>query len=177
MPLLSQAQITKKKSNPSSEAVLTTQKESFGGPEYYGKRIADTIFYPNRIIKAIGFYAVDSKGKKLYYRTGLWAEYYSNGKLKSIGNFDFRTVYSCCGGTLCQQVCLYKIGEWTYYYDNGFVKAKGSYMVEKTEANTNIENQFIYRSLITDDWLFYDKDGQTAKDKARIILDLERPEL
>ena len=177
-PLASSSQTVKKKTSTSNEFYLFRQPkflmDSLG---YHGDKFLDTIYYTDKKIKAIGFYAIDIQGDKTYYRVDLWTEFYNNGEIKSIGKYQFALVYDCCGGTLCNQVCPYKVGDWTYYYDNGKIKAAGSFRVEKTKANTSVENQFNYKSIMTSSWLFYDSNGQLANDQRKIALDVEKPTL
>jgi len=169
VPLVSTAQLDTRKN-----------KKIFGPysmqPQFlHGNKILDTIYYPDKKIKAIGFYAVDDEGKKTYYRTALWTEYYNNGEIKSRGSYLFNFIYGCCGGLPCVHSNVYKVGDWIYYYENAVVKAKGIYKVERIEVSTGVENQFAYKSVYTDAWNFYDPDGQIAKDRQKIISELEKP--
>lgn len=177
-PAICYGQTSKAKSRASSPIQTVTQKkfrlDSF---DYNSKRTLDTIYYSDKKIKAIGFYVADDKGKKTPYRIGLWTEYFNNGEIRSIGNYIFNKVYGCCSAMPCFDINCYKTGEWIYYYDNGQVKATGTYKVERIAVNRGVANQFLYTSLITDSWNFYDADGQTTKDKQAIISTLEKPAL
>lgn len=175
-PVASYGQITKKKRNLPFQPFFSSQNLfHLDSSEYQGNKILDTIYYPDKKIKAIGFYSVDRNGRTTYYRAGLWTEFYNNGTIKSIGNYNFHLVYNCCGGAPCDQLNLYKVGEWIYYYDNGNIKAKGTYLIEKTNATTSFEHQIIYKSRITEEWVFFDTNGHIAKDKQKIIRDIQSP--
>jgi len=174
-PFISLAQEINKGTNLTLQPYLISN-DSFilDSSGYRGLKEIDTLYYPDKKIKAIGFYAVDKGGKSTYYRVGLWMEFYNNGEVKSIGNYNFHLLYGCCSAIPCTQLCPYKIGDWTYYYENGQIKARGAYKVDKIKVNTDVANQFTYKSIVTEEWLLYDIDGQTAKDKQKIISDLER---
>lgn len=81
----------------------------------------------------------DFFAKNYSFRIGLWSEFYENGKLKESGNYKLDTYVECCSSGLCDGYYSYKIGEWIYYYDNGQLKAKGTYRIEKKHKKTNCE--------------------------------------
>jgi hypothetical protein len=68
----------------------------------------------------------------------------------------------------------FKKGDWIYFYENGQTKAKGTYKVERVHVSAGVANQFESKSSTTIDWLINDEDGQPAKERQKIILDLER---
>jgi antitoxin component YwqK of YwqJK toxin-antitoxin module len=175
MPILLHAQMSKHKiSSTFQYSMLSKEKfqiDSFG---FHGPKLLDTLFYDNKQIKSIGYYAVDRKGNKTYHRVGVWADYYRNGQVMSIGNYDLQFYYGCYNTMPGVRYYAFKKGNWSYFYENGQIKAKGTYKIERVQVSAGMDNQFESKALTTADWLLNDENGQSAKDRQKIISDLER---
>lgn len=93
-------------------------------------------------------------------RIGYWNEFYENGQLKESGNYNLDTYKDCCTGGICDVYYSYKIGEWIYYHENGKLKAKGTYRIGKNIKKTNCGNSAeINLGQVTESWIFYDGNG------------------
>jgi MORN repeat variant len=175
IPTVLHAQMSKRKNTLTFQTNLLNEDKfqinSFG---FSGPKHLDTLFYDNKQIKAIGYYAIDKQGNKSFHRVGLWTEYYRNGQIMSIGNYDLQFYYSCYNTMPGIRYYSFKKGYWNYFYENGQTKAKGTYKVERVQISTGVANQFESKSSTTADWLINDEDGQPAKDKQKIIFDLDR---
>jgi len=147
------------------------QIDSFG---FHGPKHLDTLFYDNKQIKAVGYYAVDKQGNKTYHRVGLWTDYYRSGQIMSIGNYDLQFYYGCYNTMPGVRYYSFKKGDWTYFYENGQTKAKGTYMVERVKVSAGVENQFESKSSTTASWIINDENGQPAKDRQKVISDLDK---
>ncbi len=103
----------------------------------------------------------------------MWTEFYENGTVKSVGNYDIQYLlvsYSSNTGIIYNE---YKTGEWVYYYENAQVKAKGRYKIVRTPVSTGVENQFTKSPVITEDWGFYNSDGKPLSNKKALIGEVE----
>lgn len=143
---------------------------------YHKQLTTDTIFYDNKKPKAIGTFAVDRNNKKEGYKVGKWTEYYENGQVKSIGEYQMAFVFACHSARPGLAYYTYKIGDWTYYYDNGQVMAKGKYDLTTQKVFTGIADQYAKKSVVTDVWLLYDNNGQAIPDRQKIVSELEKME-
>jgi antitoxin component YwqK of YwqJK toxin-antitoxin module len=143
---------------------------------YHGLFTVDTLFYDNKKIKSIGSFAIDRNTKKSDFKIGKWTEYYENGQLKSIGEYQMSYVLACRSAMPGLSYYSYKINNWTYYYVSGQVMANGKYELEKQKVFTGIANQFAKKSVVTNDWLFYNSNGQITSDNQKIIADLDKME-
>jgi len=143
---------------------------------YHGQIKFDTIFYDPKKIKSIGSFAIDRNEKNSDYKIGKWTEYYENGQVKSIGEYQMSYVMACRSAMPDLAYYSYKIGSWTYYHVNGQVMATGKYDLDKQKVFTGIANQFAKKSVVSNYWFFYDSDGQIASDKQKIIADLDKLE-
>ena len=143
----------------------------------YSKQLTtDTIFYDNKKIKAIGSFAVDRDNKKGDYKVGKWAEYYDNGQIKSLGEYQMSFVFACQYARPGLAYYSYKVGNWAYYYDNGQMMATGKYDLTTQKVSTGIADQFAKKSIVTDSWLLYEKNGTPIADRQKIIPELEKME-
>ena len=143
---------------------------------YHKQLSADTVFYDNKKIKAVGSFAIDRNNKKGNYKVGKWTEYYENGQIKSTGEYQMAFVFACRSAVPDLAYYTYKIGDWTYYYNNGQVMATGRYDLTTQKVFTGIANQYAKKSVVTDAWLLYDTNGQTITDRQKIISELEKIE-
>lgn len=175
IPNVLHAQMSKQKASSTFQSSFFNEKkfqiDSFG---FHGAKHLDTLFYENKQIKAIGSYAIDRQGNKTYHRVGLWIDYYRTGQIMSIGNYDLQFYYGCYNAMPGIRYYSFKKGDWTYFYENGRTKAKGNYKVERIHVSTGVENQFESKSLTTADWLINDEDGHPARDRQKVISDLDR---
>lgn len=154
IPIASFAQLSKyKTSSISSTSIPIEKKFLIDSSGFRGPKLLDTLFYDNRQIKAIGYYPIDKKGNKAYYRVGQWIEYYQTGQIKSIGNYDLNYYYGCYNSRPGLRYYSFKKGDWTYFYENGMTKAKATYKVERIQVSDGVANQYENKSSITSDWL------------------------
>ncbi len=174
-PFALQAQFSKQKTFPTFQSGLLNvnrfQLDSLG---FHGTKQLDTLFYEDKKIKAIGFYAVDRQGNKTYYQVGLWTEFYRNGQVMSGGNYDLQFLLGCYNTMPGVRYYSYKKGDWVYFYENGQTKAKGTYKIERVKADAGVPNQFESKSSTTAEWIVNDENGQPAKDRQRVLYNLER---
>jgi len=131
-------------------------------------------YYENGIIKSVG--NIDDFFLKDYsFRIGLWTEFYENGVIKESGNYKLGTYIQCCTSGLCDGYYSYKIGEWFYNYKNGKLKAKGSYRIGEKNIKTSCEGgDEINFGFVTDDWEFYDIDGNKIEPTKNDIIEIEK---
>lgn len=140
---------------------------------FYGQVKADTIFYTNGKIAAIGHFAIDRKHRMSGNKAGLWIEYYHNGQVKSKGTYAMYSLLYASLTTTRRLETSYKIGQWEYYYESGQLQAKGEYEIKTELANTGVANQFRKSPVTTTQWLFFNEDGSVARDKQKIIRNIE----
>jgi antitoxin component YwqK of YwqJK toxin-antitoxin module len=140
---------------------------------FYGQVRADTNFYTDGKIAAIGHFAVDRNNRMSGTKVGLWIEYYHNGQIRSKGTYAMYSLLYASLTTTKRLETSYKIGQWEYYYENGQLKAKGEYEIRTLPARTGVANQFHKTPIATGHWLFFNEDGSVSKDKQKIIGDIE----
>src|SRR5690606_19378121 len=79
-------------------------------------------------------------------KTGVWEEWYSNGNLKSITNYNKNTIqiFSEDGKKIAEGNLTNDIrnGKWTVFYNNGAVKEKSVYK----NGKLNGKKETFYRS-------------------------------
>jgi hypothetical protein len=174
-PFALQAQLSKQRTFATyTSGFIDTNKFQLDSLVFHGPKQLDTLFYEDKKIKAIGYYAIDRQGNKTYLRAGLWTEFYRNGQIMSSGNYDFQFLLGCYNTTAGIRYYSYKKGDWKYFYENGQTKAKGTYKIVRVAASTGVANQFETKSLTTPDWVVNDENGEAAKDRQRVLADLER---
>ncbi|MES2849411.1 MAG: hypothetical protein V4685_10170 [Bacteroidota bacterium] len=177
-PVFLQAQQNKNKEGlAASPLLMALSRFEFGeDKQYVGKKVLDTLYYNDtgsKTIKAIGYFAVDKQDKKTEYRVGMWKEFYENGAIKYVGNYNIQYLlvsYSSNTGIIYNE---YKTGEWVYYYENVQVKAKGRYKIVRTPVSTGVESQYTKSPVTTDDWVFYNSEGKTLANKKEVIGEVE----
>ncbi len=132
-----------------------------------------TLFYDTREVKNIG--VIDAFHKEYNnFRVGFWKEFHKNGKLKSEGNYKLDTYKQCCVSGFCDGYYSYKYGEWKYYHENGNLKAKGTYRIGKKYKKTSCEGgDEINFGYVTNNWNFYDTNGNEMKPSEKDILEIE----
>jgi antitoxin component YwqK of YwqJK toxin-antitoxin module len=108
-------------------------------------------YYNDKTLKVEGQY---DEGLK----TGIWKNYYENGQLKSIGN------YESFGGE--------KNGGWKYYYENGQLKSEGRFLSgfrvsewKYYHENGSLECNGIYEygEIKVGEWIYNDDEGVIIK--------------
>jgi antitoxin component YwqK of YwqJK toxin-antitoxin module len=150
--------------NKWNDMVLGSCRLQIAKDGYHGKTAADTSYYKDKKIKAIGKVAVMDDSINSEFKIGLWTEYYQNGQIKSQGSFQIGAYTNCCSNGWCESYINYEVGQWKYYYDNGQLKASGIYKVKKEHINTSCEGGAqIYKSHISKSWRFYRQDGVEIK--------------
>ncbi|MDP2160197.1 MAG: hypothetical protein Q8K02_06925 [Flavobacterium sp.] len=108
-------------------------------------------------------------------RIGFWNEFYENGQLKESGNYKLDSYKQCCTAGLCDEFYSYKFGEWLYYHQNGKLKAKGIYKIGTKNRNTSCEGGAeINFGFVTDNWKFYDENGNEIKPNSNEINEIEK---
>ena len=176
LPFISHAQ-KKKKKKENGANIFLMQFNMFWGvldsSGFKGQKTLDTLYYPDKHIKAVGYYAINNDRKKTTCKVDKWIEYYENGEIKSQGNYELEYLLACRSAGPSVVYHEYEVGEWKYYYDNGRLKAQGIYKIEKTNASTGISNQIYANPIVTDKWLLHEKDGQIAINREKIILELK----
>ncbi len=155
------------------ETLKMMDKFNLDNNGYHGYFKTDTVFYSNKKIKAIGSYAIDRNGKASNYKVGKWIEYYENGQVKSIGDYQMNFVWTCSSVKPALQYYYYKIGKWTYYYDNGQLMAQGIYNIERAKVTTGVADQYSNKPIVTNQWILYNNNGQPAENRKRIINQLD----
>ncbi|MEO8403359.1 MAG: hypothetical protein ABI480_02150 [Chitinophagaceae bacterium] len=131
----------------------------------------DTLYYPDKKIKAIGKYVRCEDHIVGWTRIGYWKEFYGNGQIKSIGEYQTARPISSIDLFIPFKTMTYKVGYWTYFYENGQMKAVGKYQ-KKNEINSSMIESFS-NSFFIKDWLAFDIKGMEVKDKYKIILELD----
>ena len=90
------------------------------------------------------------------------------------GNYKLDTYKQCCVSGFCDGYYSYKYGEWKYYHENGKLKAKGTYRIGKKHKKTSCEGgDEINFGYVTNNWKFYDVDGNEIKPSEKDILEIE----
>lgn len=140
---------------------------------YIGQTAVDTIYYHDKTIQAIGKVALEKDSIKSTVKVGLWTEYYSNGQIKSQGNYNIDSYAQCCSSGPCKQYRNYKTGLWKYYYAKGQIKASGTYKVKKEKIQTSCGGDKVFTSRLDNSWLYYNDKGDKIKRTAKIKLELE----
>ena len=175
-PVLLQAQQRKGREEQAIASMLMalSRFEFAEDKQYIGKKELDTLFYEDTTtVKAIGYFAVDKQDKKTEYKAGLWKEFYKNGQVKSVGNYNIQYLLVASAANKAIIYNQYKTGEWIYYYENGQVKAKGRYKIVRNNVSTGVENQYTKAPVTTEDWAFYSKDGKPLPNKKEVIGEVE----
>ncbi len=145
---------------PAKIYIHNDNRFSFLGEEFAGESDFTQIFDANDKLQAKGDFAFSQDGKLSELRVKLWSEYYSNGQLKSEGNYQLGSYIQCCFSGPCRQFYHYKVGEWRYYYSNGTLRAIGEYINAKLHIDTSCKGgDSLLFGLISDNWKYYDLDG------------------
>ena len=84
-------------------------------------------------------------------KVGFWKEFYSNGKLKSEGNYKIGSYIDCCMGGSCRSFYNYRAGNWKYYNKKGEFDFSVVYTPTSLHINTRCEegDSLVY-GLISD---------------------------
>ncbi|MEZ4805200.1 MAG: hypothetical protein R2852_06890 [Bacteroidia bacterium] len=143
---------------------------------FVGPTAIDTMYYPDKKIKAIGTVALDYDSVKSDLKVGLWTEYYSDGKIKSKGNYEMDSYVTCCFLGPCRQFVTYKKGHWKYFHENGKLKASGKYKVKKQHIFTTCKGSYerVFNSRIDNSWHYYDEEGRKKKMTKKLIREIEK---
>ena len=122
----------------------------FGGKDTVIKR-----YYTDGTRQSDGKYAIDTNGKPSRFRIGKWIEYYSNGAIKSIGEYQISSYLDCGAAGLERVFYNYKIGEWIYLDQDSTVEAKGNYKTINARISTRCKggDNLIFMT-ITNNWYF-----------------------
>jgi antitoxin component YwqK of YwqJK toxin-antitoxin module len=180
LPLIAVGQSRKKAKEKAREdslwqlTVKMMDRYNLDSNGYHNQLTADTIFYDNKKIKAIGSFAVDRNDKKEDYKVGKWMEHYGNGQIKSIGEYQLAFVFVCRSAMPGLAYYSYKIGNWTYYYDNGQIMATGKYDLTTQKVFTGIADQYAKKPIVTDSWQLYNNNGQAITDRQKLIIEIEK---
>jgi antitoxin component YwqK of YwqJK toxin-antitoxin module len=100
---------------------------------------AETLFYSNRKVKAIGKCV---NGKK----SGLWTSYFENGNVRSKGMIK--------NG--------FPLGQWVFYYRNGNRKAEGEFISGQFELGCAGSGNFRNVSVFNGEWNCWFEDGKMS---------------
>ncbi|WP_295798411.1 hypothetical protein [Mucilaginibacter sp.] len=123
---------------------------------FKGKDSIVTIHFTDGKIKAIGRFAIDTKGELSNLKTGKWIEYYENGHVESKGYYKIGKFINCGPGGLEQEYYNYKYGDWGYYFADGSAKAFGRYVISKYPIKTTCgESTLINFGLTDDKWMHH----------------------
>ena len=140
--------------------------------KFFGKDSLITKYFDNGNIKAKGNYAIDIFGKVSNIKIGKWTDFYSNGTIKSVGEFQISSYLDCGVAGLERIFYNFKIGEWIYYNHDSTIEAKGTYKIIKTKIDTRCEGgDSLTFMTITDDWVFPNKLNNVDKAKYLLISD------
>lgn len=174
-PFALKAQMSKQRTFPTFQSgLLNGNKFQLDGFGFHGPQQLDTLFYEDKKIKAVGYYAVDRQGNKTFLRVGLWTEFYRSGQVMSVGEYDLQSLLGCYNAMPGVRYYSYKKGDWIYFYENGQTEARGTYKTERVQASTGITNQFESKALTTPEWIVNDENGQPAEDRQKVLSDIER---
>ena len=108
---------------------------------------------------SVGFKILDPYMEFHNRQVGEWKAYYSDGQLRSIGNFSLGVIIWCqvAGPTISGY--SFKSGEWNYYYINGQIEAKGTYLPFTKSYNHNCGEDAYYVPFTGSDWQYWDENG------------------
>ncbi|MEO6232223.1 MAG: hypothetical protein ABJB11_00660 [Ferruginibacter sp.] len=141
---------------------------------FHGITKVDTIYYSDKKIAAIGYYAVTKNSRMSGNKFGLWTKYYHNGQMESQGNYDMYSLLYYESPKKGRRIeNSYKIGSWIYYFENGQIKATGTYQTIIMREDTGIDNQFSKSTVTTTDWKFFNSEGNISNQKEKIIAEIE----
>ena len=100
---------------------------------------------------------------------GQWMAYYPNGKIFSKGYYAIGAYTDCDAGGPSASGYNYKDGFWTFTYDNGVRMASGNFKIIQITKMIECGIDTLSLSIPTNDWKFYDRNGNRSKHKERII--------
>lgn len=141
---------------------------------YRGQTALDTLYYPDKKIKAIGNVALEKDSSKSDFKVGLWTEYFSNGQVKSKGLYQIDSYIQCCAASHCRQYLNYKLGLWEYYYETGQIKASGTYNVKTERIHTSCKGGAkVLTSHVDSSWTFWNDMGIEVKLSDELRTELE----
>ena len=116
---------------------------------------------------------MDNDLNKSNIKIGLWTEYYTDGQIKSQGNYKINSYLKCCVSCPCRHFYNYKIGVWKYFYQNGQVKMTGNYRTKKEHIRKGcIKGEKIFNSHIKKSWVYYNDKGEKIKLTNEIVYEL-----
>lgn len=141
---------------------------------FVGLTYSDTTYFSDGTIESIFIYAYDFEQIKTKMYVGRQIEYFDNGNKKFDGSYKIGSFVNCCFAGYCMMFYPYKSGQWKYYYNNGQVKAFGTYLNSLEHMDTSCEGgDDYYTNRISEDWKFYDTEGNLVEPSEKVIEELE----
>lgn len=139
--------------------------------EYFsGKDTLVISYYETGEVKSKGKYACDKTGRLSGYKVGNWTEYYLNGVLKSIGDYQISSFIDCGTAGLERIFYNYKIGDWTYLKNDSSIEARGTYKTIKTNIDTRCQGgDNLLFMTITENWFFSNAPNTESIDKTKYV--------
>jgi hypothetical protein len=138
----------------------------FGGKDTVIKK-----YYKDGPVQSVGKYAIDANGKPSSFRIGKWTDFYSNGAIRSTGEYQISSFLDCGAGGLERVFYNYKIGEWIYLKQDSTVEAKGNYKTINARISTQCKggDNLIFMT-ITENWYFLKPyDNSRMSDRIRYL--------
>ena len=141
---------------------------------YYSNAVPDTLYYPDKKIKATGNLVLFHDSITTEIKTGAWTEYFPNGQISRYGEYDFQFFTTCCFAGPCDFPMSYRTEEWKFFHENGQLKATGIYKLIEEHINTNCwGGDRILKSRVDKSWQCFDEQGKPIKMSKQLKKELE----
>ena len=112
----------------------------------------DTIYFDGKF--GVGSIVIDPHFEFSGVKYGLWRNYYSTGKLYSVGEYSVAARIYCTPSGPTIEGYSYRTGHWEYMYESGEKMASGVFKVKKNSFG-ECKSDYELISVTTKNWKFY----------------------